>query len=186
MYTSKSLYFNTAKIQQKNIKSILDPTIVRRRAANLFCLGVSLAQLLNTQLAHSFIKNLLLLVQEYEYEISDAQNQKLTKIKKKKVSSKEEQDFYYSPLTFLEVGTYSQLITPNLPFEVDYFEVFQSLMEVLLEIYAKFLQWKPKFGNNSAASTGPTDPTTIVTNEAAYGDAIMRLDAKFMVYRFFI
>lgn len=102
--------------------------------------------------------------------------------KKKTGNSKDDQENYFTSGT--DGGLCSVLLTPNLPFDLDYFEVFQSLMEILVEVYAKLMEWKPRTSSSAAIGTDRSlsreDITPSGQADSAFRDGINRIDSKIM------
>lgn len=60
--------------------------------------------------------------------------------------------------SFQESGDYSYLIVPNTPFDLDYFQTFNTLCDILVEVYSKLL-----FG---AQQCSPTVLETVIKIDA--------------------
>eukprot|EP00158_Paraphelidium_tribonemae_P002401 Partr_v1_DN25334_c0_g1_i2_m21612 putative Conserved hypothetical protein len=184
IHTGESFYFNTVMIandQQEYLSAQ-----ARKRALQWFYLGISLGPILNTRTTTGFIRALTTLVDEYEYEVSDAGRQKFVQIfRKNKAKQELRADPYNGASSFLETGTYTYLMTPNVPFELDYTEVVHSLCDVLADIYSK-LKSAPSMGSTTGILSQMNDnPQQQIINigasgfnETLFAEAVIKVDSK--------
>lgn len=132
-------------------------------------------------------------MQEYEYDMSDPMRQKFAQIFKKSMkqpstAASSEDPFHVYP-AFLDTGLYSYFMMPNVPFELDYVEVVQSLCEILCESYRKLCSFREALGGTA----GLKSPMSLVVSMESEGingnsavqdtlflEAVLKYDAKVM------
>jgi len=153
-------FLNTVKVSREDLVAFYPNSKMNKRSAQWFCLGISIAPLLQIEDPVDYIKSISLLMEEFEYESSDFATQKMKQIFRK---TKEEEDVFMVNPSYQETGLYTHLQTPNVPFELDYIQVFYSLCDILISVYEKTL-----IINDKGVETQP-----------GYRDAFLRLDARF-------
>lgn len=135
-------YFNTAILTKEDLASISEGPKVKKRTHHWFVLGVSLGGLLEIDNPIDYIRGLVLLVQEYEYYTAKGfiSKQKMKQIFRKKTKSPESgSNTFVVPLAVHDTGEYTYLDIRNIPFDLDYFQTFYTLCDVVCEVYYKIL-----------------------------------------------
>lgn len=70
-------WFNTVLITKDQLEKMYDHAVMRKRSANFFMLGCSLPQVLDIMTVGDYLKALLLLLQEYEFQSNEQQKPKM-------------------------------------------------------------------------------------------------------------
>ncbi|GAA5890977.1 hypothetical protein JCM8208_003115 [Rhodotorula glutinis] len=167
-------WFNTILLTTEDLKSTFPNDKMRNRTTRFAVLGMSLSSLLDIAPAHDFLRGLLSLTQEFEAVPEDrygGRNQQQKSLFK--VGSRSRRaggagsaanggaDF---PMGLpQENGEASFLFTPNIPFDLDYFQVLVTTCELLIETYTKIATYLGPSGSGSgssaAAGSFPSPPS---------------------------
>ncbi|CAO3615787.1 unnamed protein product [Cunninghamella blakesleeana] len=115
-------WFNTILLTKDDLDDI---------SCNFYTLGVSLGNLLDINNPIDFVKALVQLLAEFEIHTADNSRQKMKNIFRK-TKTKDENNVESG-------GEYVHLIVPHVPYELNYFEVFFTLCDALIEVYQKFM-----------------------------------------------
>ncbi|KAG2220602.1 hypothetical protein INT45_002624 [Circinella minor] len=124
-------WFNTILLTKGDLSSIYPNIKMQRRSCNFYMLGVSLGTILDIMNTADYVKALGQLLNEYEYHTNDHSKQKMKNIFRK---ARGKDDGGYS-----DNGEYTHLLLPHVPFDLDYFETFFTLTDILIEGYQKLL-----------------------------------------------
>ncbi|KAI9254474.1 hypothetical protein BDA99DRAFT_518500 [Phascolomyces articulosus] len=124
-------WFNTILLTKNDLSSIYPNMKMQRRSCNFYMLGVSLGTILDIMNTSDYVKALGQLLNEYEYHINDHSKQKMKNIFRK---ARGKDDVAYT-----DGGEYGHLMLPHVPFDLDYFETFYTLTDILVEAYQKLL-----------------------------------------------
>jgi len=73
------------------------------------------------------------MLQEFEYHTNEHAKQKMKMFFRKSKIVKDEDT------SFQESGEYTYLFVPNIPFDLDYFQTFYTLCDILVDVYNKLL-----------------------------------------------
>ncbi|GAA6029318.1 hypothetical protein JCM8097_003618 [Rhodosporidiobolus ruineniae] len=161
----KVYWFNTVLLTTEDMRSAFPNDKMRNRTIRFAVLGMSLASLLDISPAHDFLRSLLSLAQEFDAVPEERFGGKHSQKSLFKVGSKSRRggglagaagggggaDF--SMGLPQEGGESSFLMTPNIPFELDYFQVLITTCDMLVETYTKIYAY---LGASSASSTAFT------------------------------
>ncbi|CAO0796183.1 unnamed protein product [Mucor circinelloides] len=147
-------WFNTILLTRDNLTSMYPNSKMTKRTNHFYALGLSLGAILDITNPVDYIKALSQIMTEFERHTSDDSKQKMKNIFRK-AKSKDEN-------TLDNTGDYGYLIIPHIPFEMDYFETFFTLIDIMAEAYYKLL----------VGTEGP-----ICTQ--AYFELVLKCDGKF-------
>ncbi|GAA5816431.1 hypothetical protein MFLAVUS_009960 [Mucor flavus] len=148
-------WFNTILLTRENLTEMYPNSKMVKRTYNFYALGLSLGAILDITNPVDYIKALSQIMTEFERHTSEDSKQKMKNIFRK---AKSKDDHSYSDNT----GDYGYLILPHIPFEMDYFETFFTLIDIMAEAYYKLL----------VGTEGP-----ICTQ--AYFELVLKCDGKF-------
>ncbi|ORZ02683.1 hypothetical protein BCR43DRAFT_481986 [Syncephalastrum racemosum] len=125
-------WFNTILLTRNDLCSLYPNPRMQRRTCNFYTLGSSLGSLLEINSSPDYVKALNQLLNEFDYYNSDhSSKQKMKNIFRK---ARGKDDNHYT-----EGGEYTYLTVPHVPFELDYFETFFTLTDIMTEAYQKLL-----------------------------------------------
>ncbi|CAG8617096.1 7806_t:CDS:10 [Ambispora leptoticha] len=126
-------WFNTVCLSKEDLVLWYQNDRMKRRTGNFFILGASLAPILDITNPPDYVRALTVMLQEFEYHTNENSRQKMKMFFRKSKINKDED------ASFQESGEYTYLFVPNIPFELDYFQTFYTLCDILVETYNKFL-----------------------------------------------
>ncbi|WAR64188.1 hypothetical protein PtB15_16B348 [Puccinia triticina] len=139
------------------------------RTTKFAILGMSLSSLLDINNLQDFLKAMINLLHEFECILNNNFKPKISSLSRgifkqsSKSARKSAGGTDYS-ITLQESGDPSFIYTPNIPFDLDYFEVWITLSDMLVEVYQKMIKFIDLLGGSSASlgtttgggSGGPT------------------------------
>ncbi|KAK9894008.1 hypothetical protein P389DRAFT_146974 [Cystobasidium minutum MCA 4210] len=156
--------FNTILLQREELDAVFTNTKMAKRTVRFAVLGMSLSALLDIGAAHDFLRGLLSLLSEID-TVTDENFKARTKNLFKTGSKKRPSGTTDYPLSVQESGDPSYLFSPNIPFDLDYFQVLFTLCDILAEVYSKILSFiGPSTSTGASSFPGfPQPPSTTAT-----------------------
>ncbi|GAA5960625.1 hypothetical protein JCM21900_006025 [Sporobolomyces salmonicolor] len=162
----KVYWFNTVLLTTDDMRTAFTNDKMRNRTTRFAVLGMSLSSLLEVTPAHDFLRGLLSLVQEFEAvpeERFGGGGLKGTQKGLFKLPARSRKSGPGSSAAAVASGgadfsmglpqegsEASYLFTPNIPFELDYFQVLITTCEMLVETYSKIYSY---LGPSAAAAS---------------------------------
>lgn len=133
---SQSHWFHTIFLSKSDLEREFNNAEMRKRTSRFTVLGMSLSNMLDVHHAPDLIRGLTNTLAEYEQAREDnTTNSKLRQAPRKlfRNRGKRPAELYIDAAG----GDSSYLITPHIPFQLDYHFTLIALLDVLSEIYAK-------------------------------------------------
>lgn len=154
-HEGKVHWFNTVLFQRSELDAAFDNGKMAKRTVRFAILGMSMSVLLEITAAHDFLRGLLSLLQEFD-TIDDENLRARTKNLFKAGKGKRPSGTSDYALNVQDSGDLSYFFSPNIPFDLDYFQVFYTLCDILGEIYSKILSFLgPPSGTASTQASFP-------------------------------
>ncbi|RGB37126.1 hypothetical protein C1646_622285 [Rhizophagus diaphanus] len=150
-------WFNTVCLSKEDLGMVYENVRMKKRTGNFFILGASLAPILDITNPQDYVKALNVMLQEFEYHTNEHAKQKMKMFFRKSKIVKDEDS------SFQETGEYTYLFVPNVPFDLDYFQTFYTLCDILVDVYNKLL-------------VGTANVLT-----ASFTESVIKVDGKFKV-----
>ncbi|RIA81957.1 hypothetical protein C1645_836137 [Glomus cerebriforme] len=148
-------WFNTICLSKEDLGMVYENVRMKKRTGNFFILGASLAPILDITNPQDYVKSLNVMLQEFEYHTNEHAKQKMKMFFRKSKIGKDEDT------SFQESGEYTYLFVPNIPFDLDYFQTFYTLCDILVDVYNKLL-------------AGTANMLT-----ASFTESVIKVDGKF-------
>ncbi|KAI8968549.1 hypothetical protein BDF20DRAFT_839642 [Mycotypha africana] len=148
-------WFNTILLTKESLQQTYPNSKMSKRTNHFYALGLSLGAILDITNPVDYIKALSQIMSEFERHTNDDSKQKMKNIFRKN-KNKDENNYTDN------ANDYGYLIIPHIPFELDYFETFYTLLDIMAEAYQKLL----------IGTEGP-----ICTQ--AYFEVVLKCDGKF-------
>ncbi|CAG8614056.1 3687_t:CDS:10, partial [Funneliformis caledonium] len=148
-------WFNTVCLSKEDLRMMYENVKMKKRTGNFFILGASLAPILDITNPQDYVKALNVMLQEFEYHTNEHARQKMKMFFRKSKIVKDEDT------SFQENGEYTYLFVPNIPFDLDYFQTFYTLCDILVDVYNKLLEG------------------TANTLTASFTESVLKVDGKF-------
>lgn len=199
-------WFNTILLTDDDLRIAFPNEKMRNRSIRFTVLGMSLSSLLDISPAHDFLRGLLALVQEFEAIPEERFGGKHQQKSLFKVGSRSRKgtgslsgsssgggvgggggDFGMAIAA--DGGDASMLFMPNIPFELDYFQVLTTTCEILVEIYTRIGSYlgPSTSSTTSLSATGLFPQPPMVARGAGSGalglspaliDTVYKVDAR--------
>ncbi|KAG0149753.1 hypothetical protein CROQUDRAFT_653319 [Cronartium quercuum f. sp. fusiforme G11] len=157
VHEGKVHWFNTILLTRLELEKWFDQQRMQHRTTRFAVLGMSLSSVLDITTQQDFLRGLLNLLLEYETIHEDNFKPKMKGMFRNSKTPRKSATASDYPIGLQESGDTSYLITPNIPFDLDYFEVWITLCDILVEIYQKIIGF---LGNSSIKSPASLNPPT--------------------------
>ncbi|KAF7294695.1 hypothetical protein MIND_01006700 [Mycena indigotica] len=118
----RSHWFHTILISRSDLDKVFTNVEMKKRTYRFAILGMSLSNLLEITQPQDLLKGLLATLQEYEQGKEDGDKPKMRTTKR---------------LFRTKLASEGSLVTPHIPFPLDYHQTLISLIDVLSEVYNK-------------------------------------------------
>ncbi|GAA5986713.1 hypothetical protein JCM11641_007748 [Rhodosporidiobolus odoratus] len=195
-------WFNTILLTTDDMRATFPNDKMRNRSTRFAVLGMSLASLLDIAPAQDFLRSLSNLVQEYEAIPDERFGGKNPPKSLFKVGSKSRRAVGLSSTSAggggaefsmglpQEGGEASYLLIPNIPFDLDYFQVLITTCDMLIEIYHKIYTYLGTPAPPSSNFPPPPGARTSLPGSGANGsgaggslsstlaDVVFKIDGK--------
>lgn len=186
-HEGRVFWFNTVLLGQEELQAAFEHTRMRIRTSRFAILGMSLSALLDISAPPDFLRGLLSLMQEFDsvaddkFEL-DRKNRSVFRVTARpKRSNTSGADF---TMGLPESGESSYLFTPNIPFELDYFQVLFTTCDILVEVYQKILSYL-----GASPGSFPSPPPTLISGISTNGtgtaglspalvEVVLKIDAR--------
>ncbi|KAJ7168317.1 hypothetical protein C8R43DRAFT_1121481 [Mycena crocata] len=158
IHEGRSHWFHTIMISRTELDRVFNNTEMKKRTYRFAILGMSLSGLLDISHPQDLLKGLINTIQDYEQSREDSDKSKIRPTKrlfKTKMGKR--------PGMFTDyIGSYGDaseayLVTPHIPFPLDYHQTLLSLLDVLSEVYNKIskLLGPSPFSHSAQNMMGP-------------------------------
>ncbi|KAJ7722291.1 hypothetical protein DFH07DRAFT_857064 [Mycena maculata] len=138
IHEGRSHWFHTIMISRAELDRVFNNTEMKKRTSRFAILGMSLSTLLDISQPQDLLKGLLNTLQEYEQSREDSDKPKIRPTKRLFRTKMGKRPGMLSDY----IGSYGDaseayLVTPHIPFPLDYHQTLLSLLDVLSEVYNK-------------------------------------------------
>ncbi|POW09046.1 hypothetical protein PSHT_09294, partial [Puccinia striiformis] len=139
-------WFNTILLSRPELEKAFEHNRMINRTTKFAILGMSLSSLLDINSLQDFLKAMTTLLSEFEAMPTDNYKPKISSLSRgifkqsSKSARKSAGGTDYS-ITLQDSGDPSFIYTPNIPFDLDYFEVWITLSDILVEVYQKMIKF---------------------------------------------
>ncbi|KAF9484888.1 hypothetical protein BDN70DRAFT_796759 [Pholiota conissans] len=160
IHEGRSHWFHTILISRSELDKVFNNNDMKRRTARFAILGLSLSALLDINQPTDLLRGLLNTITEYDQAKEEGDNRpKIPRIKFKNKQSKKNASGiaeYTGSYTDSSADA-SFLVSPSIPFPLDYHQTLLSLLDVLSEVYNKIskLLGPSPFPHSSQHMMGP-------------------------------
>ncbi|OLL26416.1 hypothetical protein NEOLI_002442 [Neolecta irregularis DAH-3] len=139
VHEGRTHWFNTILLSKEELERIYDDPKNARRAVGFLVLGLSIANLVELQTSNTdLLKNFLVLLNEHEDFTNDNKPKMRNFFRAGARMTRRD-----SEAGSVDEQIYTHLQTMNIPFQPDFFQVFSTLCDVLIEVYCKILNTSP-------------------------------------------
>ncbi|KAG8967648.1 hypothetical protein FRC05_001980 [Tulasnella sp. 425] len=172
IHSGQAFWMETVLLTRADLERAFGVQLKKQRTIRYAILGMSLSSLLDISQPQDYLASLLRLLQEFEAVPEDnALKPKMRNLFRGSKVPKRNAAGEYG--TYVDVDA-SYLVSPNIPFALDHFQVVFSLFDVLAEIYKKISDIlgpssivspshgaQTAFGLSPPTSMPPTQPSSV-------------------------
>ncbi|KAK7035773.1 hypothetical protein R3P38DRAFT_605685 [Favolaschia claudopus] len=158
IHEGRSHWFHTIMISRADLDRVFNNTEMKKRTYRFAILGMSLSGLLDIPHPPDLLKGLISTLQEYEQAKEDTDKPKMRTTTKRLFRTKGKRPGLLGDYG----GSYGDaseayLVTPHVPFPLDYHQTLLSLLDVLSEVYNKIskLLGPSPFSHSAQNMMGP-------------------------------
>ncbi|KAL1744210.1 hypothetical protein HDZ31DRAFT_39215 [Schizophyllum fasciatum] len=137
IFEGKSHWFHTIMVSRADLEREFNNNEMRKRTSRFTVLGMSLANLLDVHQPQDLLRGLLNTLAEYEQGREDSEKSKMRLFRpgKKRVAGGGIGEYTVSYADTVADATY--VVTPHVPFQLDYLQVLITLIDIISEVYSK-------------------------------------------------
>lgn len=131
VHEGRSHWFHTILITRADLEEKFNNNEMKRRTHRFAVLGMSLSNLLDINQPNDLLRGLMNVTTEYDQGKEDGEKPKMRLFRPKSVKRQGGYDGH------LDSGDTSFLVSPHMPYPLDYHQTLVSLLDVLSEVYNK-------------------------------------------------
>ncbi|KAN0075440.1 hypothetical protein V8E55_011463 [Tylopilus felleus] len=150
-------WFHTIMMCRSELDKVFNNVAMKKRTNRFAILAMSLSNLLDIPQAYDFLRGLLNTMNEYDQAKEEPDKPKYRLFRPKVAKRQAAGGFadYTSP--YLDSSETSYLVSPHIPFPLDYHQTLLSLLDVLSEVYNKIsrILGPSAFSNSGQHMMGP-------------------------------
>ncbi|KAJ7243366.1 hypothetical protein B0H12DRAFT_831443 [Mycena haematopus] len=156
IHEGRSHWFHTIMISRADLERVFNNTEMRRRTYRFAILAMSLSALLDIPHPQDLLKGLINTLQEYEQSREDSDKTKIRPARRLFRSKKRPGMLTDYGASYGDASD-AYLVTPHIPFPLDYHQTLLSLLDVLSEVYNKIskLLGPSPFSHSAQNMMGP-------------------------------
>ncbi|TDL27637.1 hypothetical protein BD410DRAFT_782770 [Rickenella mellea] len=157
VYEGRSHWFHTIVMSRADLERVFNNTEMKKRTYQFAILGMSLSNLFDIQNAQDLLRGLQTTLAEYDQSKEDGYKPKMRFFRSSKVPKRQAGAINDYAMSYPDASEASYLLTPHMPFPLDYHQTLLSLLDILSEMYhkiSKILGPSP-FPHNGQHMMGP-------------------------------
>ncbi|KAF9793311.1 hypothetical protein BJ322DRAFT_1033950 [Thelephora terrestris] len=139
VHEGRSHWFHTVVMTRADIERLFPNHAMRKRTYRFTVLGMSLSSMFEVKDTFDLLRGLLNILSEYEQIKDDPIDKSKIRIFRTKPNKRQGLGEY--AMSYSDTSETTYLITPPMPFQLDYQQTVISLFDVLSEIYNKILKY---------------------------------------------
>ncbi|KAG8983486.1 hypothetical protein FRB93_007247 [Tulasnella sp. JGI-2019a] len=153
IHSGQSHWFSTVLITRTDLERTFTTSVKKQRTYRWATLGMSLSNLFDITAPQDFLRALLALMQEYESVPEDTVKPKMRNLFRGAKLPKKSGGGEFG--AYLDADT-SYLVSPHIPFALDYFQVAFAFFDVLAEVYKRLSSMLGPSNFTSSNTMGPS------------------------------
>jgi len=123
---------------RSDMERVFSNTAMKKRTHRFAILGMSLSSVFDITSATDLLKGLLNILNEYDQSKDENYRPKMQRLfRTSKLPKRQAGGVNDYTISLTESGDASYLITPHMPFQLDYHQTLLSLLDILSEVYHK-------------------------------------------------
>lgn len=137
VHEGRSHWFHTIMISRNELDKVFNNPAMKKRTPRFAILAMSLSNLLDIPQAQDYLRGLLNTMNEYDQAKEEPDKPKIRLFRSKVAKRQAAGGFVEYSVPFSEGTEASYLVSPHIPFPLDYHQTLLSLLDVISEVYNK-------------------------------------------------
>ncbi|KAG8217245.1 hypothetical protein J3R82DRAFT_5334 [Butyriboletus roseoflavus] len=157
VHEGRSHWFHTIMMSRSELDRVFNNLAMRKRTHRFTILAMSLSNLLDIPQAHDYLRGLLNTMNEYDQAKEEPDKPKYRLFRSKVAKRQAAGGFAEYTVAYSDASEASYLVSPHIPFPLDYHQTLLSLLDVLSEVYNKIsrILGPSAFSNSGQHMMGP-------------------------------
>ncbi|EGN96252.1 hypothetical protein SERLA73DRAFT_185899 [Serpula lacrymans var. lacrymans S7.3] len=137
VHEGRSHWFHTIMMSRSELDKVFSNFAMRKRTYRFATLAMSLSNLLEIPQASDFLRGVLNTMSEYDQAKEEPDKPKIRLFKSKSAKRQAAGGFAEYTIPYTDASEATYLVSPHIPFPLDYHQTLLSLLDVLSEVYNK-------------------------------------------------
>ncbi|KAF8842495.1 hypothetical protein BDN67DRAFT_989053 [Paxillus ammoniavirescens] len=157
VHEGRSHWFHTIMMSRNELDKVFNNLDMRKRTHRFAILAMSLSNLLDIPQAHDYLRGLLNTMNEYDQAKEEPDKPKIRLFRSKVAKRQAAGGFAEYTVHYSDGSETSYLVSPHIPFPLDYHQTLLSLLDVISEVYNKIsrILGPSPFSNSGQHMMGP-------------------------------
>ncbi|KAF8556936.1 hypothetical protein OG21DRAFT_1408180 [Imleria badia] len=157
VHEGRSHWFHTIMMSRSELDRVFSNIAMKKRTNRFAILAMSLSNLLDIPQAHDYLRGLLNTMNEYDQAKEEPDKPKYRLFRSKVAKRQAAGGFAEYTAPYSDGSETSYLVSPHIPFPLDYHQTLLSLLDVLSEVYNKIsrILGPSAFSNSGQHMMGP-------------------------------
>lgn len=157
VHEGRSDWFHTIMMSRSELDKVFNNVTMKKRTHRFAILAMSLSNLLDIPQAQDYLRGLLNTMNEYDQAKEEPDKPKIRLFRPKVAKRQAAGGFAEYNVPFSDGTEASYLVSPHIPFPLDYHQTLLSLLDVISEVYNKISRTlgPSPFSNSGQHMMGP-------------------------------
>ncbi|KAI6129102.1 hypothetical protein EV401DRAFT_808894 [Pisolithus croceorrhizus] len=157
VHEGRSDWFHTIMMSRSELDKVFNNVTMKKRTHRFAILAMSLSNLLDIPQAQDYLRGLLNTMNEYDQAKEEPDKPKIRLFRPKVAKRQAAGGFAEYNVPFSDGAETSYLVSPHIPFPLDYHQTLLSLLDVISEVYNKISRTlgPSPFSNSGQHMMGP-------------------------------
>ncbi|KAI6007832.1 hypothetical protein EDC04DRAFT_2871650 [Pisolithus marmoratus] len=157
VHEGRSDWFHTIMMSRSELDKVFNNVTMKKRTHRFAVLAMSLSNLLDIPQAQDYLRGLLNTMNEYDQAKEEPDKPKIRLFRPKVAKRQAAGGFAEYNAPFSDATEASYLVSPHIPFSLDYHQTLLSLLDVISEVYNKIsrILGPSPFSNSGQHMMGP-------------------------------
>ncbi|KZT44211.1 hypothetical protein SISSUDRAFT_1013307 [Sistotremastrum suecicum HHB10207 ss-3] len=160
IHMGQTHWINTILPTRQELEKVFNNNAMRKRTYRFAILGMSLANAFDVQPAQDFLKGLIATLADFDQFQDGNYKPKIRLFRSSKLPKRQTGGINDYALPIPDPGETSYLLSPHMPFPLDYHQTLLSLIDILSEVYQKISRI---LGPSPFATSNQMGPLGIIT-----------------------
>ncbi|KAG1748894.1 uncharacterized protein EDB91DRAFT_1111282 [Suillus paluster] len=157
VHEGRSHWFHTIMMSKNELDKVFNNLAMRKRTYRFAILAMSLSNLLDIPQVQDFLRGLMNTMNEYDQAKEEPDKPKIRLFRSKVAKRQAAGGFAEYTVPYTDGSETSYLVSPHIPFPLDYHQTLLSLLDVISEVYNKIsrILGPSPFPNSGQHMMGP-------------------------------